>query len=57
MLGGLVTEAGGVLSHAAVVAREFGIPAVLAVPAATRRIATGTRLELNGDGGTVKILD
>lgn len=57
VLGGLVTEAGGVLSHAAVVAREFGIPAVLAVPAATRRIATGTRLELNGDGGTVKILD
>ncbi len=56
MLGGLVTEAGGALSHAAVVAREFGIPAVLAVPAATRRIITGMRLELDGDAGTVRVL-
>ncbi|MGC8487867.1 MAG: PEP-utilizing enzyme [Clostridia bacterium] len=57
VLGGLVTEAGGVLSHAAVVAREYGIPAVVAVPDATGRIGTGTRLVLNGDDGTVRILD
>ncbi len=49
----VVTETGGVLSHAAIVAREHGIPAVLGVPQATARIHDGTRITVNGTEGTV----
>ena len=41
MAGGLVTEVGGILSHGAIVAREYGIPAVMAVARATRLFRTG----------------
>lgn len=49
----VVTETGGVLSHAAIVAREHGIPAVLGVPQATARIRDGARITVNGSEGTV----
>ncbi|MCC6628374.1 MAG: hypothetical protein IT340_13370 [Chloroflexi bacterium] len=54
---GVVTETGGLLSHAAVICREFGIPAVLAVPDATRRIRDGERVTVDGHAGTVTLLD
>ncbi|MBP2355665.1 pyruvate,water dikinase [Kribbella aluminosa] len=52
---GVITETGGVLSHAAIVAREHGIPAVLAVPRATDRIPTGVTITLNGSTGAVHL--
>ena len=50
---GLVMETGGVLSHGAIVAREFGLPAVAGLPDATRRFRTGQRLRIDGGSGTV----
>jgi phosphohistidine swiveling domain-containing protein len=55
-IGGLVTDAGGVLSHPAVVSREFGIPAVVGAGVATTQIKTGQRLRVNGAAGVVEIL-
>jgi len=52
---GLVVERGGVLSHGAIVARDFGIPAVVCA-GATRRIRDGDRLQIDGNRGTVRIL-
>jgi pyruvate,water dikinase len=54
--GGLVTNTGGVLSHAAVVAREFGLPAVVGTHDATARIADGRTVEIDGTSGTVRLL-
>ena len=51
--GALVMEMGGPNSHGAVVAREYGIPAVVGVPGATTRITTGTRLTVDGAAGRV----
>jgi pyruvate,water dikinase len=51
--GGLVMEMGGANSHGAVVAREYGIPAVVGVPDATGRIRTGQRITVDGGAGTV----
>jgi phosphohistidine swiveling domain-containing protein len=51
--GGLVMEMGGSNSHGAVVAREYGIPAVVGVPDATQRINTGDRITVDGAAGTV----
>ena len=53
---GLVTNTGGVLSHAAVVAREFGLPAVVGARDATTRIRDGQQLEIDGTAGTVRLL-
>ncbi len=53
---GLVTNTGGVLSHAAVVAREFGLPAVVGAADATTRIADGRLVEIDGTAGTVRLL-
>jgi phosphohistidine swiveling domain-containing protein len=53
---GLVTEAGGTMSHPAVVAREFGIPAVVGTTNAGDRINTGDRIRVNGTTGVVEIL-
>jgi phosphohistidine swiveling domain-containing protein len=55
-IGGLVTDAGGAVSHPAVVAREFGIPAVVGTSNATDRIKTGDRVRVNGATGVVEIL-
>jgi pyruvate,water dikinase len=49
----VVTETGGMLSHAAIVAREHGIPAVLGIADALTRIKTGTALTVDGNRGTV----
>ena len=56
-IGGLITDAGGALSHPAVVSREFGIPAVVGTGTATSRIKTGQRVRVNGAAGVVEILD
>ncbi len=53
---GLVLETGGVLSHGAIVAREFGLPAVAGVPGATTRFTTGQRLRVDGGRGTVGVM-
>jgi phosphohistidine swiveling domain-containing protein len=55
-ISGLVTDAGGMASHPAVVSREFGIPAVVGTSDATRRIKTGDRVRVNGSVGRVEIL-
>lgn len=54
--GGLVTDIGSALSHAAIVARELGIPCVVAAGQATTTIRTGDQLRLDGDAGTVTVL-
>ena len=48
-------EMGGANSHGAVVAREYGIPAVVGVPEATTRITTGARLTVDGAAGRVHL--
>ncbi|NDL56555.1 PEP/pyruvate-binding domain-containing protein [Phytoactinopolyspora mesophila] len=53
---GVVTETGGALSHAAIVAREYGVPAVLGVTHATTRIQNGDKVTLDGTAGTVTLL-
>ncbi|WP_020519239.1 PEP/pyruvate-binding domain-containing protein [Catelliglobosispora koreensis] len=53
LVSGVVTETGGVLSHAAIVAREHGIPAVLAIANATTAIPDGATITVNGTAGTV----
>ncbi len=55
-IAGLVTDAGGVASHPAVVAREFGIPAVVGTSIATERIKSGDRVRVNGTSGFVEVL-
>lgn len=53
--GGLVMEMGGANSHGAVVAREYGIPAVVGVPDATLRITTGQQIAVDGAAGTITL--
>jgi rifampicin phosphotransferase len=52
-IGALITETGGTLSHPAIVAREYGIPAVLALEGATRKLRDGMIVKIDGDKGTV----
>jgi phosphohistidine swiveling domain-containing protein len=54
---GVVTETGGLLSHAAVICREYGIPAVLAIPSATTRIRDGQTIVIDGGRGSVELVD
>jgi pyruvate,water dikinase len=53
---GLVTEVGGLMTHGAVIAREYGLPAVMSVADATKRIKDGQRIRINGTEGFVEIL-
>ncbi|MEO3796830.1 rifamycin-inactivating phosphotransferase [Nonomuraea sp. B10E15] len=54
---GLVTEVGGLMTHGAVIAREYGLPAVVGVEQATRLIRDGQRIRVHGTDGYVEILD
>jgi phosphohistidine swiveling domain-containing protein len=56
LLGAIVTDRGGQLSHAAIVAREYGIPAVVGTLAATTMFADGVRVRVNGDLGVVELV-
>lgn len=56
MLGALVTDRGGLLSHAAIVAREYGIPGIVGVRKATSVIPDGSRVRVDGAAGTVEVL-
>ncbi len=55
-ISGLVTEVGGLMTHGAVVAREYGLPAVVGVEHATRLIEDGQRIRVNGTDGYIEIL-
>jgi rifampicin phosphotransferase len=55
LLGAIVTDSGGLLSHSAIVAREYGIPGVVGTRDATDRIAEGTRVRVDGDAGEVTV--
>lgn len=54
---GLITEVGGMMTHGSVVAREYGIPAVVGVGGATHVLADGRRIRLDGTAGTITFLD
>ena len=56
LIRGLVIERGGMLSHGAIVAREFGIPCVVGVRGAMARIPDGTMLCVDGDRGRVDVV-
>ncbi len=57
LIGALVTERGGVLSHAAIVSREYGLPGVVGCIGAVKAITNGTRVRVDGTTGEVGILD
>jgi len=54
--GGLVMEVGGMMTHGSVVAREYGIPAVVGVHQATTRLQTGQRVRVNGSSGIIEVV-
>jgi pyruvate,water dikinase len=54
---GIIAEMGGLLSHAAILAREYGVPAVVSVQDATRRLKDGDRVELDGTTGRIRVLE
>jgi pyruvate,water dikinase len=56
LLGAIVTDSGGLLSHSAIVAREYGIPGVVGTREATVRIADGARVRVDGNAGEVTVL-
>jgi pyruvate,water dikinase len=56
LLGAIVTDRGGQLSHAAIVAREHGIPGIVGTREATTKIADGTRVRVDGSTGEVRLL-
>jgi pyruvate,water dikinase len=55
-IAGLVTEVGGLMTHGAVIAREYGLPAVVGVEGATRLISDGQRIRVHGTDGYIEIL-
>ncbi len=57
LIKGLVTEVGGLMTHGAVIAREYGLPAVVGVENATRMIKDGQRIRVNGTAGYIEILE
>jgi pyruvate, water dikinase len=57
LAGGLISEVGGSLSHGAIIAREYGIPAVMDIPYVTQLLQNGKKIRMNGQTGIVEILD
>jgi len=55
-IAGAVLDTGGIMCHAAIVAREYGLPAVVGTGIGTKRIRTGDRVRIDADAGTVTIL-
>jgi pyruvate,water dikinase len=56
LVGALITDAGGILSHPAIIAREFGVPAVVATGDGTSRLRDGQLVTVDGGTGTVRVL-
>jgi rifampicin phosphotransferase len=56
LVGAIVTNAGGLLCHAAIVSREYGIPGVVGTRDATALIADGARVRVDGSTGEVKVV-
>ena len=56
-IAGVVTEVGGMLSHAAVIGREYGIPAILNLPGACTLLKSGQWVEMDGESGEVSLID
>ncbi len=54
---GLIVEQGSLLSHAAIVSREMGLPTVVSLPDVTEQLADGDRVEVDGQDGTVRRID
>ena len=57
VVAGVVTDIGGMMSHAAIVCREYGMPAVVSTGFATSKLKTGQRVRIDGNKGTVAVLD
>ena len=53
---GLVTDIGGILAHGSIVAREYGVPAVMGTGSATQRIVSGQEITIDGSAGMVTLL-
>ena len=56
-IAGAVSDVGGIMSHAAIVSREYGLPAVVGTGFGTRQIETGQRVRVDGNEGTVTVVD
>jgi pyruvate,water dikinase len=56
-IGGAVSDIGGIMSHAAIVSREYGLPAVVGTGFGTKNIKTGQRIRVDGNTGIVTVLD
>jgi pyruvate,water dikinase len=56
-IGATVTDVGGMMSHAAIVCREYGLPAVVGTAFGTKRIKTGQRIRVDGNTGMVTVLE
>ena len=56
LVGGVVTEVGGLLSHAAVIGRELGVPAILNLPQATELLKNGDQIRMDGSSGVIQLL-
>ena len=57
VLTGIITETGGVLCHAAICAREYGVPCIVCAKGATSKIQTGMKIEMDGASGTIRIVE
>ena len=55
--GGLITEVGGMMTHGSVVAREYGIPAIVGVAQATSFFKNGQKIKMDGSSGKILIID
>jgi phosphohistidine swiveling domain-containing protein len=56
MLGGIATELGGLVSHGAVIAREYGLPCIVGAKGATKMFKTGDNVVLSGKTGTIELI-